>query len=151
MTALVAAPAIWLAGCGLAPKSPCYGLKYDESGVPRKEYGACAKAMVADLDTIHEVLLVLGDAERAKAERVRAKMACLATGGHLTKLMRDAGGAEKLLRMSWNDRELSEFNYDVESARMVYFTFCYYGMTGPDVRAVDSSHESARRIAGALP
>lgn len=141
-----------LAACAPAPpKSPCVGLTYSDAGLTRAQYAPCAKAMVGELDSMHEAVKVLGDASRPKETRLKAKGACFAAGARLSRYMAEAGGTSKLVTMAWADQGLSRFNYEVLAARDAYTMYCYYGLTGPDVVRMDSGHDLARRIADALP
>lgn len=138
-------------GCAQPKKSPCAGLVYKDYGLSREEYGACARAMVDQLDRMHQSLLVLGDATRPQQKRLDARQVCFNAGGALGQLMREAGGTEKLVHLSWADEQLSAFNLDVVSARSVYTTYCYYGLTRPEVLQIDPRHEAARAVSAALP
>lgn len=153
LTAAAILPSAALASaCAPAPpKSPCVGLTYSDAGLTREQYAPCAKAMVGELDRMHEAVKVLGDASLPKETRLKAKGACFAAGGTLTRYMNEAGGTSKLVTMAWADRGLSFFNYDVLAARDAYTMYCYYGLTGPDVVRMDSAHADARRFANGLP
>jgi len=140
-----------MAACAPARKSPCAGLVYSDAGLTREQYAPCAKAMVVQLDRMHESLAVLGDAAQPKPARVKARQACFAATSALARLTAEAGGPEKLIHMRWEDATLSRFNYDVTAARDVYLMYCYYGLTGPEVAQMDSGHASARIYAAALP
>jgi hypothetical protein len=139
-----------LTGCASLHPSPCAGLVYSEAGLTRQQFGPCARAMTRRLDTIHEVLQVMGDPNQSKQKRLRARQDCMAATSDLARLIRDAGGSVKLARMQWDDTALNRFNLDVEMAKDVYAMHCYYGLTGPDVMQMDSGHASARYFAGGL-
>lgn len=127
------------------------GLTYTDAGVSREQYGPCARAMVGELDRMHEALAILGDAGKPKDERLKAKTACFKANTALVRLIGEAGGTDKLVHMAWADGELTRFNYDLVSARDAYLMYCYYGLAGSDVMAVDRSHAAARDVAQALP
>lgn len=141
-----------LTACGpAARKSPCAGLTYTDAGVSREQYGPCARAMVGELDRMHEALRILGDAARPKDERLKAKTACLNANTALVRLIGEAGGTDKLVHMSWADPDLTRFNSELVSARDAYLMYCYYGLAGPDVVALDRSHAAANDVAQTLP
>lgn len=139
-----------LASCSPAPPSACAGLVYKEYGLSRQEYAPCAKAMVEKLDRMHEVMQVMGDPKQPKEARLDARGDCLRASSELARLIVEAGGTEKLVTMRWDDTALSLFNLDVTSARSAYFMYCFYGLTGPDVMKLDSSHARAKEIAESL-
>lgn len=149
---LLAPCLIALAACSAPPrKSACAGLTYTDAGLSREAYGPCARAMVAELDRMHEALMVLGDAARPKGERLKARQACFNANTTFTRLMAEAGGTEKLVHISWADSQLSRMNYDLVAARQAYLVYCYYGLTRPEVAAIDSGHAAARDVAASLP
>lgn len=76
---------------------------------------------------------------------MQAKQDCLSAGSDLARLIRQAGGAQKLMAQ-WDDRRLNEFNIAVDSARSVYLMYCYYGLKGEEIRRPDPTHEKARQI-----
>ena len=140
-----------LAGCSApAPKSPCEGLVYTDAGLTREQYAPCARAMVAKLDDVWAAVEIIFDKQLTKAKRMRGRQACLRASSELSRLMKQAGGADKLYRMAWADTTLNSFNLDVENARSEYFLYCYYGAVGPAPTDIKSSHEEARRFAAAL-
>jgi hypothetical protein len=143
--------ALALGSCAPVKKSPCAGLVYSEAGLTREQYAPCAKAMVVQLDHMHEALAVLGDAAQSTPARGKARQACFAASSALARLTAEAGGPEKLISMRWDDATLSRFNYDVSAARNVYLVYCYYGLTRPEVAQIDSNHASARAYAATLP
>lgn len=152
-TVLLAALGLMALGACSAPpkKSACAGLTYTDAGLTREQYGPCARAMVAELDRMHEALAILGDAARPKEERMKAKTSCFNANIALTRLMGEAGGTDKLVHVPWADQGLSRFNYDVVAAREAYLMYCYYGLAGTDVMAMDNSHAAARDVAQTLP
>lgn len=140
-----------LAGCSApAPKSPCEGLVYSDAGLTREQYAPCARAMVAKLDDVWAAVEIIFDKQLTKAERMRGREACLRASSELSRLMKQAGGADKLYRMAWADTALNRFNLDLENARTEYFLFCYYGAVGPAPTDIKSSHAEARRFVAAL-
>ena len=151
-----ASPAVVLlllatAGCAApSPKGPCEGLVYTDAGLTREQYAPCAKAMAAKLDELSAAVEKIFDKALSKPQRVAARQACLKTSSDLSRLMKQAGGKSKLLQLEWDDRALTLFNWDVESARMAYFTYCYYGAVGPQPPRFDPVHEDARRFVATL-
>jgi hypothetical protein len=143
--------ALALTGCS-APSSrgPCEGLVYTDAGLTREHYAPCAKAMAGKLDELRAAVEIIFDKDLSKAERTRGRQACLKSSSDLSRLMKQAGGADKLYRMEWNDMALNQFNIDVESARSEYFLYCYYGAVGPRPTQITSSHARAREFAAAL-
>jgi hypothetical protein len=140
-----------LAGCSAQPPSgPCEGLVYSDAGLTREQYAPCARAMVAKLDDVWAAVEIIFDKQLTKAERMRGRQACLRASSELSRLMKQAGGADKLYRMAWADTALNRFNLDLENARSEYFLFCYYGAVGPAPTDITSSHAEARRFAAAL-
>jgi hypothetical protein len=140
-----------VAGCSApSPKSPCEGLVYTDAGLTREQYAPCAKAMVAKLDELSRSVEVIFDKDLPKAERLRGRQACLKASSELSRLMARAGGKSKLLELAWDDTALTRFNWNVESARMAYFMYCYYGAVGPEPPRIDPIHEEARRFVATL-
>ena len=110
-----------VAGCSAqSPGAPCEGLVYTDAGLTREQYAPCARAMVATLDDLWRAVEIIFDKNLSRAERMRGRQACLKASSELSRLMKQAGGADKLYRMSWNDTSLNRFNLDVESARSEY-------------------------------
>jgi hypothetical protein len=126
-------------------------LTYKDYGLSREEYAPCAKSMVQQLDRMHEALVVLGDADKPKSDRARARQSCFAASSALAQQMREAGGTEKLVSIPWADSTLSRFNYEVEATHKAYLMYCYYGLTGPEVMRMEAGHEMAHSIAKTLP
>lgn len=106
--------------------------------------------MVGQLDRMHDALLAIGDAKRSKAERLRARQSCLADSSALARLIREAGGTQKLVSMPWKDAALSQMNYDISAARDVYLMYCYYGESLPGAGTLDTGHADARDILARL-
>lgn len=139
-----------LCACVEADNSACAGLKYTEAGLGRREYAPCAAAMVRELDRAGDALDAMGDRGRPEKQRVRAKRDCLAATSVLARLVREAGGAQKLMA-SWDDRRLNEFNMAVLSARDHYLSTCYYGpkpfeQAGVAMPGRTGAHDTARAI-----
>lgn len=140
-----------VAGCSApAPRAPCEGLVYSDAGLTREQYAPCAKAMVARLDEMSLAVQTIFDKNLPKTERLRGRQACLKASSDVSRLMKQAGGKSKLLELEWDDTALTRFNWSVESARMAYFTYCYYGAVGPEPPRIDPIHEEARRFAATL-
>lgn len=139
------------AGCGReAEESPCAGLVYSEGGLTREQFAPCAKAMVGKLDTILAQTAVVMDKNQPKRERMAARGTCLAEISSLARLMKQAGGGDKLFRMSWADTSLNRFNIDVETARSVYMQYCYYAQPEMPYNGMEQSHAAARSLAAEL-
>lgn len=139
-----------LCGCVEERKSACAGLKYTEAGLERREYAPCAAAMVRALDRAGDAVDVMGDKGKPEQERVRAKRDCLAATSVLARLLREAGGAKKLMA-NWDDRRLNEFNMAVLFARDHYLSTCYYGpkpfeQAGVPMPGRTGAHDTARAI-----
>jgi hypothetical protein len=139
-----------LAGCSApSSKSPCEGLVYTDVGLTREQYAPCAKAMVAKLDEVWQEVENLHNKDLSKAERMRARQACMSTISELARMWRQAGGTSKLVSMAWDDTELNRFNYNVEASRMTYLMYCYYGGAIPR-SMIEQSHDDASRFAATL-
>src|SRR5438067_12182325 len=105
-----------LCGCDRPESSACSGLVYKESGLKRKEYLPCAAAMVAELDHFHQELSAMGNRSLPMNERQKARQGCVASNGRLGRLIRQAGGPEKLANVSWDDAALNRMNYNIIAA-----------------------------------
>ncbi len=136
-----------LCGCARRESSACQGLVYKESGLGREEYLPCARAMVDELDRYYNELKTMADKSLPMRDRQRGHQGCLAANARLVKLIRQAGGSEKLARVPWEDSALSRVNQDIISAQNVYLMYCFYGVGGmrdSDLGPEDSSHVDAR-------
>jgi hypothetical protein len=133
-----------------APPGSCEGLVYSDAGLTREQYSPCAAAMVAKLDELWQTVETICDKSLPEAERRRGRQACLRASSELSRLMKQAGGADKLYRMAWDDTDLNRFNLDVETARSEYFMYCYYGAVGPTPDGMKPSHARARQFAATL-
>lgn len=139
-----------LCGCAEGEKSACAGLEYTEAGIGRREFAPCAAAMVRQLDRAGTAVDTMLDKARPKEERLRAKRDCLAATSALVRLLREAGGTQKLMA-SWDDRRLNEFNMAVMSAKDQYLMACYYGpkpfeQAGVAPPGRPGAHDTARAI-----
>lgn len=139
-----------LCGCAGEDRSACAGLKYTEAGVDRRDFVPCAAAMVRELDRAGDAVDVMGDKARPEADRVRAKRDCLAATSALARMLREAGGTQKLMA-SWDDRRLNEFSTAVLYARDHYLSTCYYGpkpfeQAGVPMPGRTGAHDTARAI-----
>jgi hypothetical protein len=140
-----------IAGCSApAPRASCEGLVYTDAGLTREQYAPCAQAMVAKLDELWGTVETIFDKSLSESDRKRGRQACLRASSELSRLMKQAGGADKLYRMAWDDTDLNRFNLDVETARSEYFMYCYYGAVGPRPKDVTPSHARARDFAATL-
>jgi hypothetical protein len=140
-----------IAGCSApAPRASCEGLVYTDAGLTREQYAPCAQAMVAKLDELWGTVETIFDKSLSESDRKRGRQACLRASSELSRLMKQAGGADKLYRMAWDDVDLNRFNLDMENARSEYFMYCYYGAVGPPPAEVTSSHARAREFAATL-
>lgn len=139
------------AGCSAhAPRGACEGLVYTDAGLTREQYAPCARAIAGKLDELQRTVETIFDENLPESDRRRGRQACLKASSELSRLMKQAGGADKLYRMRWDDTDLSRFNLDVESARSEYFMYCYYGAVGPRPRDITPSHARARDFAATL-
>lgn len=122
---------------------------YRETGLNRKEYSPCASAMVAELDQMQSQLQVLGDRSRSKEDRRGARRECFAANSRLLKLIKQAGGKQKLLT-PWEDIALSNLNQNIISAQTEYMVGCYYGSSAITTTAESSAHAEARNALSGL-
>ncbi len=80
-----------------------------------------------------------------------AKQECLAANAQLTRLLRAAGGTDKL-RARWDDSRLNDLSAAVMNAREAYTMVCFYGpkpfeQAGqPLAGSRDADHERALQI-----
>ena len=139
-----------LCGCAEGEKSACARLKYTEGGVERRAFVPCAAAMVRQLDRAGAGVETMADRSKPGGARGRAQRECLAATAALARLLREAGGTQKLTA-TWEDTRLNEFSLAVISAKDEYLTMCYYGpklFDAAEVRIPGSvrAHDKARAI-----
>jgi len=150
---LIAVLLIALCGCASREPSACDGLVYKESGLERNEYLPCARAMVDELDRFHRELKTMGDKSLPKQDRRQAHEGCLASNDRLVKLIRQAGGRDKLAYVPWQDAELSRLNMNIIGAQTAYLVNCYYGLRGAETSNLadeEPSHVQARAMLAQL-
>ena len=114
----------------------------------RSQFLPCAEMMLAELDQFHTELQAMGDKGRSMPERWKARGRCMASNARLGRLIREAGGSEKLAMVPWADAALNRLNYSIMTARDVYLMYCYYGPVTADkfgLDSEDSSHADVRR------
>ena len=140
-----------IAGCSAqAPSGACEGFVYTDTGLTREQYAPCARVMAGKLDELQRTVETIFDKNLPEPDRRRGRRACLKASAELSRLMKQAGGADKLYRMKWDDADLNRFNLDVERARSEYFMYCYYGAVGPRPENITPSHARAREFAATL-
>ena len=104
--------------------------------------------MVDELDRYYQELKVMSDQNLPMRQRQAAHQGCLASNARLTRLIRQAGGRDKLVDIAWYDASMNRLNYNIFNARDVYLMHCFYGpgQSPPlEVGTEDSSHVEARR------
>jgi len=90
----------------------------------------------------------MSDSGRSPDERQAAHRRCLAVNARLMRLIRQAGGSNKLFYVAWDDAALNRLNYNIMIARDAYLSVCYYGPRTAlqfGVKDEDPSHVEARR------
>ncbi len=136
-----------LCGCARDGPSACQGLVYKETGLNRREYVPCARAMVTELDRFHLALKAMGDTTLPMEDRKKARTGCLASNARLVKLIDQAGGRQKLAWVEWEDSALNRLNQDILAAQTLYLMECYYGVGAAkafNLAEEDRSHVDAR-------
>lgn len=140
-----------LVGCSGPAAKPCEGLAYTDAGVSREQFASCARAMVAELDEVWADVQTFYNHNLPESERKRARQSCLSNSSDLAHLIDQAGGTDKLTRIEWADEDLSEFNRDIEHARMVYFLYCFQPGVARSPTGMIQQHAEARRFVASLP